>query len=170
MSASQVTFCIHCGKEVASGIQSTTACESCDSIQKTKAEMSAAEERPHCPWCDSACARPILYGAPSEALWRACSQLDAVWGGCLIDGHEPRWSCGLCHRNWGASGQSESRYCNLCGHPCSRFWCASCCARNDENSAQISTQALAATRIEAGQEMFATALMLLALLISTGRP
>ena len=92
---------------------------------KSRRKICASEERPSCPWCDSGDVRPILYGAPSEAMWQACANSHAVWGGCLVDGHEPQWACGSCHRNWGARGKALPYYCNLCGRPSGQV-----CAQN----------------------------------------
>ena len=74
-------------------------------------------------------------------MWELCANRHAIWGGCLVDGHEPQWACGSCHRNWGEPREASSYYCNLCGRPSSQIWCSECCARNEEESTRLFSEA-----------------------------
>jgi hypothetical protein len=154
-----ISFCVYCGKGIVEE-RSTTACESCNAVRRIKSEMSTAEERPRCPWCDSTDTRPIFYGAPSSLMWQACARSGAVWGGCLVDGQEPQWSCGDCHRNWGSSREVESFYCNLCGNPSGKIWCPSCCAKNEESTRPLGEALKAISKEEAKHEAIETAFLL----------
>ena len=166
LSASAVTFCIHCGREIEGGDEDATSCSGCESIRRVKLEIYASEERPRCLWCDSGDVRPILYGTPSEAMWQMCEGRHAVWGGCPVDGHEPQWACESCHRNFGVSYEARSFYCNLCGRPSSKTWCSECCAHNKEESTYLPPVAFKEfERQETGDEVIRVVLFGLALVM-----
>jgi len=168
LSTSAATFCIHCGSEIAEGEEGATACRLCDSMRRVKSEICGSKETPRCPECDSGDVRPILYGAPSEAMWELCANRHAIWGGCLVDGHEPQWACGSCHRNWGEPREASSYYCILCGRPSSQIWCSECCARNEEESARLFSEAFREfERQEAEREVVGAALLGLLLILES---
>jgi hypothetical protein len=167
VSAESQTYCVYCGSPITEATSSSTACRPCDSVLKVKRELSDAGAAPRCPWCDSTDARPILYGAPSDTLWKECASRNAVWGGCSVDGNEPQWSCRNCHRNWGRSLEPKSSYCNLCGRPSSQTWCHDCIRQNAEESARVFSEAVVACdRLQSQRDEIGVALLGFALILT----
>ncbi len=116
-------FCIFCGEQLLEGEKALHRCYVLSDVKRT---MSDAEGRPDCPWCGSDNVASILYGAPSLAMWQYMVDEKAVWGGCLVDGREPRWCCLDCSRRWGRPLREEPLYCSFCGRLSRGSWCLSC--------------------------------------------
>lgn len=101
--------------------------------------MSEALGPPPCPWCESADVVPIEYGFPP--FWRRDPPRKAVWGGCIVDGREPRWHCLRCSREWGRPYEEGPSYCERCGRPSRYSWCSACNERANEDAERILAEA-----------------------------
>jgi Zn finger protein HypA/HybF involved in hydrogenase expression len=54
----------------------------------------------HCPKCGSENTIPILWGYPSQALFKAAEQGLVKLGGCVIGEDEPDTFCKDCQHEW----------------------------------------------------------------------
>jgi hypothetical protein len=113
----------------------------CYTIREVKSELSKAEGRPRCPWCDSRDVASMIYGSPSPYLTRECAVRKLFWGGRLVDGSEPQWHCMSCDREWGRPREDKTSYCALCGQPSSSTWCSACNERAREDAVKIFEEA-----------------------------
>ncbi len=63
-----------------------------------------------CPACSSGSVVPILYGLPTERVFRAADRGEIALGGCcVVEGADPAWKCLECGAVGGVVGRSASK-------------------------------------------------------------
>jgi hypothetical protein len=162
-----VGYCVYCGGLLAGPEEQHRACcVKCRAIKDAERQLWEARERV-CPWCESEDVLPIVYGSPGPWVLRMTAEEKGVWGGCIVDGHEPQWFCVRCHGRWGGPRRDESRYCNQCGRRSSETWCRECRCRIMEDACRILGEAANAAEAKAKRE---PAIVLLTLVLLTSAP
>ena len=56
-----------------------------------------------CPSCGERTGRPILWGMPSGDVAMASEDgtIDIFFGGCIVDGDDPKYECSNCEAQFG---------------------------------------------------------------------